>query len=343
MSDQDRTRGRHDEWADRVEPAPKRHTLNTTTRESKAQSKSVSADESKTVALSSSLQALAMAASMVAPELSPRRGKKSKAVKASFSGKSYKSRKHGVQGSYCPQNPEADSSAAPTTVDSLFWHADLLARHEQRQKQDLSAYSADFIANHAANGGTQPLTRYHKRISTILAQGMFRQWMQRRTLRLTQDSPNLTETSESVFYKTAMLLLQNMIFAMRADGKQDQAEQQAIFDLGIVLFHDDLSRVRGEFDRMLTIDLDPESLAHQVEFAEESIDLYLLAAVMLDSQHFLEQSYLENLAACLKIDPTLRQYLNERAHVLVSNEELAATASFNTARLLQSVRQREAM
>ena len=189
----------------------------------------------------------------------------------------------------------------------------------------------------SAKGTSQPQESYQKRIVTILAQGIFRQWLQRRTMRLLQDSPNLVETHESVFYHTAMLLIQNMIFAMRADGQIDRNEQQSVLDFCIGVFHDRSKSIRGELDRMLTIDLDPELLARQVEFSEESIDLYLLAAVMLDRDHFLEQSYLENLAACLGIDPTLRRHLNERAHALVRNEDQAA--ELNAASILKTVRQ----
>lgn len=189
----------------------------------------------------------------------------------------------------------------------------------------------------SAKGTAQPQESYQKRIVTILAQGIFRQWLQRRTMRLLQDSPNLVETHESVFYHTAMLLIQNMIFAMRADGQIDRNEQQSVLDFCIGVFHDWIKNIRGELDRMLTIDLDPELLARQVEFSEESIDLYLLAAVMLDRNHFLEQSYLENLAACLGIDPTLRRHLNERAHALVRNEDQAA--ELNAASILKTVRQ----
>ena len=189
----------------------------------------------------------------------------------------------------------------------------------------------------SAKGTSQPQESYQKRIVTILAQGIFRQWLQRRTMRLLQDSQNLVETHESVFYHTAMLLIQNMIFAMRADGQIDRNEQQSVLDFCIGVFHDWIKNIRGELDRMLTIDLDPELLARQVEFSEESIDLYLLAAVMLDRNHFLEQSYLENLAACLGIDPTLRRHLNERAHALVRNEDQAA--ELNAASILKTVRQ----
>lgn len=173
-----------------------------------------------------------------------------------------------------------------------------------------------------------PTQGYHKRIVTVLANGIFRQWLQRRTLQLQHQDPLLSETTESVYYHTAMLLLQDMVFAMRADGKISYDEQMSLVDVCLGIFHDKIKNIRGEIDRMLTIDLDPESLVRQVKFPEENLDLYLLAAVMLDCDHFLEQGYLENLAACLGIDPSLRKQLTERAHTLVVNEyrALAATA-----------------
>lgn len=164
---------------------------------------------------------------------------------------------------------------------------------------------------------------HNQRIATILAYGIFRQWLQRRRAQLLRPEGIQVETSESVFYHTAMLLIQNMVFAMRADGSIDSSEHQALIEFCSAVFNNQIKNIRGEIDRMLTIDLDPELLVKQVRFPEESIDMYLIAAVMLDGNHILEQGYLEGLAACLGIDPSLRRNLDQRAHELILNEQVS--------------------
>lgn len=168
-------------------------------------------------------------------------------------------------------------------------------------------------------GQLQHAQRNHQ-VAAILAYGMFRQWLQRRQAAFKRPDDMVQESSETVFYYTAMPLIETMIFAMRADGRIESDEHQSLLEFCSAVFNNQIRNIRGEIDRMLTIDLDPESLARKIRFPEEGIDMYLLSAVMLDGNHMLEQSYLESLSACLGIDPTLRHQLNEQAHELVLNQ-----------------------
>ena len=106
----------------------------------------------------------------------------------------------------------------------------------------------------------------------IIAYAMFRQWMQRRCTMLPFDSGMVEETSETLIYRTAMLLVQTMVFAMRVDGQIARPEQQSLREFCVAVFADKQDTINGEIDRLLTIDLEPEMLATQVQFAEESLD-----------------------------------------------------------------------
>lgn len=157
------------------------------------------------------------------------------------------------------------------------------------------------------------------RPADVLAYGIFKQWMRRRASVLRPDG-TLEEANESALYDTVLVLLQTMIFAMRADGRIENDEHQSLVDFCCSVAPKSLfNNIRGEIDRLLTIDLDPALLAKKVRFPEESLDIYLLSAVFLNNSHFLELGYLENLAACLGIDPSLRRSLDDNAHKLILN------------------------
>ena len=56
-------------------------------------------------------------------------------------------------------------------------------------------------------------------------------------------------------------------------------------------------------DTLLNKPLDPASLASRIANHDEARDLYRLSAMIIDVDHFMERSYLDGLAAALKIAP----------------------------------------
>lgn len=97
----------------------------------------------------------------------------------------------------------------------------------------------------------------------------------------------------------ALLLLEAMVFAARADGHIDAAEQQHIHTAVSSMFPDrDMTEL---MDALLNKPLDPSALAAQVQTEEEACDLYRLSCMIVDVDHFMERSYLDGLAAALHI------------------------------------------
>lgn len=173
------------------------------------------------------------------------------------------------------------------------------------------------------------------KVPAIVAYGIYKQWMMRRRSLLARPNEVIGETSEMVFYTTALLLVETMVYAMRADGRIDQDHFQSLRDFCQAVFSNHINNVRGEIDNLLTIHLDPYSLASKVRFAEESLDIYLLSAVMLSTHNPLEQSYLEMLSACLGIGPSARRELDRRAMRMLTHDDdltqgryVSACASF---------------
>lgn len=193
---------------------------------------------------------------------------------------------------------------------------------QERLTQRLNSYflHADHFSESLKRAGRQ------HQMAALLGYGIFRQWLQRRRSAQHEIKGMVAPSSESLFYYTALLLIETMIFAMRVDGRIEQDEHDSLLEFGGAIFGDKLPEMRGELDRLLTVDIDPEHLAQLVQFPEESIDMYLLSAVILDGNCMLERSYLEALAACLGIDPTLRRRLDLRAHELVVGQNQGLSA-----------------
>lgn len=99
----------------------------------------------------------------------------------------------------------------------------------------------------------------------------------------------------------ALLLLEAMIFAARADGHIDASEQQHIHTAVESMFPG--KDMAALVDNMLQKPLDPSSLAAQVQSTDEAQDLYRLSCMIVDVDHFMERSYLDGLATALTISP----------------------------------------
>lgn len=107
----------------------------------------------------------------------------------------------------------------------------------------------------------------------------------------------------------ALLLLEAMVFAARADGHIDATEQQHIHTaVGSMFPAKDMT---AYIDTLLTKPLDPASLAAQVQNADEAQDLYRLSCMIVDVDHFMERSYLDGLAAALSISPEQKFQLEQ--------------------------------
>lgn len=188
-----------------------------------------------------------------------------------------------------------------------------------KKNAERRARSFFYVYRDEVNGQLDSVENHH-RVAAVLAYGIFRQWMHRRRHSINPPNGMIEESSESVFYYTALLLVQTMVFAIRSDGRIEDSEYSSLVDFCSSVFNNQIKNIRGEIDRMLTIDLDPEFLAKMVKYPEESLDMYLLSSVIVNRTNHLELNYLENLAACLGIEPSLKKNLDHRADSLIDTD-----------------------
>lgn len=117
---------------------------------------------------------------------------------------------------------------------------------------------------------------------------------------------------------SALLLLEAMVFAARADGHVDEAEKANITNAIESLFPN--QDVSGVFNALLDKPLDPEDLAKRVRSHEQGCDLYRLSRMIVTPDQYMERTYLDGLARALNLT------LEERATLDKEAEEAQQTA-----------------
>lgn len=110
---------------------------------------------------------------------------------------------------------------------------------------------------------------------------------------------------------TAELVMRAMIYAARADGNIDKAEQERIDSvLQTMLPGQDVS---GAVQRIKTEMIDPNKIAASVGSPEQAEDVYRLSCAVIDIDHFMEHSYTQALAQALGISESKKKQLENEA------------------------------
>ncbi len=110
---------------------------------------------------------------------------------------------------------------------------------------------------------------------------------------------------------TAIILLEAMVFAARADGHIDEEEKQNIHNATEALFPG--QQVVGLLDELLQKPIDPTALAAKINNREEAHDLYRLSCAAIDIDSFMERSYLDGLAKALNLSDAEKSTLEQEA------------------------------
>ncbi len=121
------------------------------------------------------------------------------------------------------------------------------------------------------------------------------------------DTPQLSHQPQSM---NETLLLDAMISAARADGHIDDEEraniEKQLNNLGVV------DEIQALIENALNKPLDPIALAKRVTSPEQACEVYLISLLVIDVDHFMERSYLDELAKQLNLPPELVQELEKQ-------------------------------
>jgi uncharacterized membrane protein YebE (DUF533 family) len=105
-------------------------------------------------------------------------------------------------------------------------------------------------------------------------------------------------------------ILRALVAAAKADGHVDERERE--------LIEGEFTRITGDQDLQqwlhveLNKPLDPTDVARSAQTPEIAAEMYLASVMMVDEEHFMERAYLDELAKQLKIDPGLKQELENQ-------------------------------
>ncbi len=108
----------------------------------------------------------------------------------------------------------------------------------------------------------------------------------------------------------AKRLVRALVFAAKSDGHIDDKERQAIqTNLGSLNIGADAEAL---VQQALDEPLDPKLIAEGVRNEEEALEVYTLSCAVIDVDHFMERSYLDALAAALKIPADVQKDLEAK-------------------------------
>ncbi|MFL1526697.1 tellurite resistance TerB family protein [Pseudomonas sp. O230] len=106
-------------------------------------------------------------------------------------------------------------------------------------------------------------------------------------------------------------VLRALIAAAKADGRIDAAEKQMIStEIGR---HTDDPQLQQWLDAEVARPLDAVDVAQSATDPAMAAEMYLASVMLVDDQQDAERSYLDELAAALKIDPQLQVHLEQQA------------------------------
>lgn len=104
-------------------------------------------------------------------------------------------------------------------------------------------------------------------------------------------------------------VLMAMIGAAKADGHIDANEQEAI--RGELAKVTDNVEDRAWLEAEINRPLDPAAIASAASTPEMAAEMYLASLLVVDEEAFMERAYLDELARQLKLDPGLKQQLEQ--------------------------------
>ncbi|MDF0606854.1 tellurite resistance TerB family protein [Neisseriaceae bacterium TC5R-5] len=145
----------------------------------------------------------------------------------------------------------------------------------------------------------------------VLAYRAYGDWQQKKD-GTTAASPNTLDRLPSPQAEQhSRAILAAMIAAAKADGHVSPDEQQ-LLETELLRLSDD-PQDRQWLEQELAHPLDPSRIASLAQTPEIAVEMYLASVVVVDEEGFMERAYLDELAKQLKLEPGLKQHLEQQA------------------------------
>lgn len=125
-----------------------------------------------------------------------------------------------------------------------------------------------------------------------------------------EQPPPAPKASEPTLENRSINLLRALIYAVKADGKIDSAEEQAIneevrkLNIG--------ADAQAMVDKFLSEPLNPAAIAQNITSSDEALNIYALSCAITQMDNPAERQYLDSLANAMQIPMPVRQELVRR-------------------------------
>lgn len=138
---------------------------------------------------------------------------------------------------------------------------------------------------------------------------VYTQWQQSQGLEVAGQS--IESLSGDAANRRSMAIVKALIGAAKADGQIDEEERKIIVDK---INESDLEKSAAEIlSAELLEPLDVDAIAAAADSPESAVEIYLASLILTDKDQPDERSYLEKLAAALKLDSKLVSDLEAQA------------------------------
>ncbi|MCO7564241.1 tellurite resistance TerB family protein [Pseudomonas sp. S 311-6] len=147
----------------------------------------------------------------------------------------------------------------------------------------------------------------------VLAYKAYGNWQARQGEGQPQEPRTLDRLPPAQAEQHSQAVLRALVAAAKSDGHIDERER-ALIEGEFVRLDDD-RELQHWLHAELNKPLDPAEVASAAQTPEMAAEMYLASVMMVDQENFMERAYLDELARQLRLEPTLRQELEEQVRL----------------------------
>lgn len=147
----------------------------------------------------------------------------------------------------------------------------------------------------------------------VLAYKAYGNWQARQGQTAAHEPRTLDRLPAAQAEQHSQAVLRALVAAAKSDGHIDERERALIEGEFVRLDND--RELQHWLHAELNKPLDPAEVAAAAQTPEMAAEMYLASVMMVDQENFMERAYLDELALQLRLDPGLRQELEDQVRL----------------------------
>ncbi|WP_337158222.1 tellurite resistance TerB family protein [Pseudomonas putida] len=147
----------------------------------------------------------------------------------------------------------------------------------------------------------------------VLAYKAYGNWQARQGETQAHEPRTLDRVPAAQAEQHSQAVLRALVAAAKSDGHIDERERALIEGEFVRLDND--RELQHWLHAELNKPLDPAEMAAAAQTPEMAAEMYLASVMMVDQENFMERAYLDELARQLRLEPGLRQELEDQVRL----------------------------